>query len=150
MPHRLPHLRRALAAAGAAALLALPLAACSSNGSDEAATTTSAQASYCAAWDEVVTAFSAFDELDLVGEGLGSVRTYLDDLGESLKTFADAADAKLAPQVEDLRSSITALGGALGGDAGTDLGDAASGLRTSWDALVAALREDCPDSDTGS
>jgi hypothetical protein len=151
VPHHPSHLRRALFAVGAAALLALPLAACSSNGSDEEATsTTSVQAAYCGAWDDVVDAFAAFDELDLVGEGLGSVRTYLDDLGESLQTFGDAADAKLGPQVEDLRSSITALGDALAGDADTDLGDAAADLRTSWDALVTALREDCPESGAGS
>ena len=31
-----------------------------------------------------------------------------------------------------------------------EMGDAATELRSSWDALVKALREDCPDSDTGS
>ena len=152
MPHHPSPLRRVLLAAGSAVLLVLPLAACTSEGSDEGAASTSAavQAAYCGAWDDVVESFAAFDELDLVGEGLSSVRTYLDDLGESLQTFGDAADAKLRPQVEDLRSSITALGDALGGDADTDLGDAAADLRTSWDALVGALREDCPASGAGS
>jgi hypothetical protein len=143
--------RRTLAAVGASALLVFSMASCSSGGSDEESTsTTSVQAAYCGAWDAVVESFAAFDELDLVGEGLGSVRTYLDDLGESLQTFGDAADAKLAPQVEELRTSITALGDALTGDPDTDLGDAAADLRTSWDALVTELREDCPASSGGS
>lgn len=149
MPHHPSPLRRSTAAA--TAVLVLLLAGCSSNGSDaEATSTTTVQAAYCGAWDDVVASFTEFDELDLVGEGLASVRTYLDDLGESLQTFSDAADAKLGPQVEDLRSSITALGDAIGGDADTDLGDAAADLRTSWDALVTALREDCPESGAGS
>lgn len=149
MPHHPSPLRRS--AAAATAVLVLLLAGCSSNGSDaEATSTTTVQAAYCGAWDDVVASFTEFDELDLVGEGLASVRTYLDDLGESLQTFGDAADAKLGPQVEDLRSSITALGDAIGGDADTDLGDAAADLRTSWDALVTALREDCPESGAGS
>ena len=151
MPHHPPHLLRTLAAVGASALLAVSLGACSSGGSDDAASsTTSVQAAYCSAWDAVVEDFASFDELDLVGEGLESVRIYLDDLGESLQTFSDAADAKLRPQVDDLRSSITALGDALTGDPDVDLGDAATDLRTSWDALVTELREDCPESGAGN
>ena len=149
MTHHPPHLRRAAVALGAALLLAGPLAACSSSGSDaESSPTSSVQAAYCGAWDDVVEAFAGFDDLDLVNDGLGSVRSYLDDLGESLQTFADAADAKLRPQVDDLEAAIQGLADAVAGDA--DLGDAATELRSSWDALVKALREDCPESDTGS
>ncbi|MBX3286960.1 MAG: hypothetical protein KF703_16555 [Actinobacteria bacterium] len=151
MTHHLSHPRRTVAAIVAAVLVAVPLAACASSGSESFnPDTTQAQAAYCAAWDDVVDAFKAFDDLDLVNDGISSVQTFLDDLGTSLQAFADAADTKLRPQVDDLKAAIDALGKAIAGDAGTDLGDAATQLRTAWDALVAALREDCPTSTGGS
>ncbi len=147
MTHHLSLSRRA--AVLVAVLLVVPLAACASSGSESFnPDTTQVQAAYCGAWDDVVDAFAAFDDLDLVNDGLSSVRTFLDDLGTSLEAFADAADAKLRPQVDDLKAAIDGLGEAIAGDA--DLGDAATELRTAWDALVAALQEDCPPSVGGS
>lgn len=151
MTHHPTHLPRA-AVVALAVLLATTLGACADAGSESTAgsPTTSAQAAYCGAWDDVVDAFAGFDDLDLVNDGLNSVEIYLEDLGDALKTFADAADAKLGPQIDGLKSAITGLGDAIGGDVDTDLGDAATDLRTSWDALVSALRQDCPDADGGS
>lgn len=150
MPVRTRHpFRRTLLAVALVGATAA-LAGCSSS-SDRAATTTTADraAAYCDAWSGVITAFQAYDEIDLLAGGTDSVRTYFDDLDAAVQQLADAADRQLAPAVESFTASLDELGTTLtSGDLPVDrrqqVRDAADRVDAAWNELVAAFEAGCP------
>lgn len=123
---------------------------CSSDG-DTAATTTTADAAeaYCDAWAEVITAFEAFDQIDLVAGGTDAIRTSAADLDTAVQQLADAADDQLQPAVEEFTASLDELGTVLTStdlpvDRRQEVRDAADQVDATWNELVDAFRAGCP------
>ena len=115
MPSR--QLRRSRRLILAAIIVGLAFAALAGCGGDDdsAATTTTVdvRAQYCDSWAELITAFEAYDEIDVVEGGLDSVRTFFDDLDAAAQALADAADDQLQPSVDAFTASLDDLGTTL-------------------------------------
>jgi hypothetical protein len=146
-------IRRRSTRSAALAALALPLAllllapACSDDDEGSSDTTT-AEDRTCEAWSGVVTSFEAYEEIDVVDEGLDSVRSYLSDLESALGEFGDAASDQLRPEVEALTSAVGDLEDAVTGDASASaVGEAVDEIDAAWNDLVDTLSTECPSVD---
>ncbi len=146
-------------ARGAAVLivgaLALGGAACSSDdGEDSASTTTTPAEATCDAWSATTEAFGSLGQIDIVNDGLNSVRTYVDDLQVAVQELDTAVSAQYKPLVGDLKASLENL--QTGATSGTvvveGLGAQLDEVETAWNALVSELQTACPDvtADTAS
>lgn len=143
--------RRSLVSLALAVALVAPLAlaGCSSDGEDAASTTTDAAAAYCDAWSGVITAFEAYDQIDVVSGGTDSIQTYFDDLDAALTGLADAADAQLTPAVDSFTSALDELGTTITSpdlpvDRRAEVQAAADQVDAAWNELVAAFEAGCP------
>jgi len=153
--HTRPHVptrtrRRAALATAVVVALTLTTGACSSAGDSAATTTTSAAAAYCGAWEDFITAFEAYEQIDLLAGGTDSIRTYFDDLDAAGQALADAADAQLAPAVDDFTTALddlatTVTSGDLPVDRRAEVRAAADDVDAAWNDLVAAFEGGCPD-----
>lgn len=143
-----PRSRRSIAFALTALLV---LGACSSDGEDTAATTTvDTAAAYCDAWTGVISAFEAYDEIDVVAGGTDSIQTYFDDLDAAATQLADAADAQLAPAVDAFTTALDDLGTTITSpdlpvDRREEVQAAADDVDAAWNQMVAAFEAGCPD-----
>lgn len=148
----LPHSgSRLIGSVAAVVLLSLgALAGCSNDG-DTAATTTTVDTrqQYCDAWSGLISAFEAYDEIDVVNGGLDSVRTYFDGLDTAAQTLADSADAQLKPKVEAFTTALDNLGTTLTSsslpvDRRQQVRAAAAQVDMAWNDLVEAFKAGCP------
>ena len=144
--------RSAVAQAVVAAVVVLTLGvagvACSSDGSETGTTTTTPPIeATCEAWADATEAFQAFDQIDVVNQGLDSVRTYLDGLGTSVQALQDAATAQLKPSVDRMQSSLQGLQDALTASpvVAADVRSSLQDIDTAWNSLVTELRTSCPE-----
>lgn len=147
----LPHSRSRVIVSAVVVVVSLgALAGCSSDG-DTAATTTTAdiRQQYCDAWAGLISAFEAYDEIDVVNGGLDSVRTYFDDLDTAAQQLEAAADAQLQPDVEAFTTALDELGTTLTSsslpvDRRDQVRAAANQVDTAWNDLVDAFDAGCP------
>lgn len=121
-------------------------AACASDDGAATATTLTVQERYCQSWSEVATAFDAFDQVDVLNQGLDSVRAYVDGLQTALEGLEVAATDNFQPKVEAMRTSLRDLADTLGSTTApaAQTRAALTALDDSWNELVAALQTDCP------
>lgn len=137
-----------VAAAVVVLTLGVASVACSSDDSDTASTTTTPPVeATCEAWAATTDAFQAFDQIDVVDNGLDSVRTYLDGLGTAVQTLQDAATAQLKPSVDRLQSSLQGLQDALTASpvVAADVRSSLQDIDSAWNSLVTELRTSCPE-----
>jgi hypothetical protein len=145
-----PRFRRAVAAAAVIVLTFGAAASCSDDSDESAATTTvDARQEYCDAWAGLITAFQAYDEVDVVNGGLDSVRAYFDDLDAAAQQLDAAADAQLQPPVDAFETALDNLGTTLTStslpvDRREQVQAAAEQVDTAWNDLVEAFKADCP------
>jgi hypothetical protein len=147
-----PHSRsRLLVSSAVVVLVSLGALAGCSNDDDTAATATTVDTGqqYCDAWAGLISAFEAYDEIDVVNGGLDSVRTYFDDLDTAAQQLAEAADAQLQPKVEAFTTALDNLGTTLTStslpvDRREQVRVAAADVDTTWNELVDAFNTGCP------
>lgn len=124
------------------------LASCSKD--DDAATTTvDTRQEYCDSWAGLISAFEAWNEIDIVNGGLDSIRTYFDNVDSAAKQLAGAADAQLKPAVDAFTSTLDDLGTTLTSsslpvDRRDEVRSAADDVDSAWNDLVEALKAGCP------
>lgn len=146
-----PFRSRLIVSAAAVVLVSLgALAGCSSS-EETAATTTTANTrqQYCDAWAGLISAFEAYDEIDVVNGGLDSVRSYFDDLDSAAQQLAEASDAQLQPKVDAFTTALDNLGTTLTSsslpvDRREQVRAAADQVDTAWNDLVEAFKAGCP------
>lgn len=149
MSHRRP--RRGARLAVVLVLLLTGAAACGSDDSTDATTTTQSVAErYCAAWEDVVTSFAAYREIDVVEGGTDAIQTYFDDLEAAVSELETVADEQITPSVEAFLTSLEDLGTALTSpdlpvDRRDEVRAASDEVDASWNAMVEALDAGCPD-----
>ncbi len=134
-----------------AGVLALGALACSSDSSDNAATTTTPATRTCEAWTDVQTAFAEYSKVDIVNQGLDSVRTYIDELTTAVDEFVAAASDQVKPAADAFKESLDSL---LNADttATTAEGQLAPAQQVgqSWNALAAQVVNECPSPSSSS
>ncbi len=126
-------------------------AGCSDGDDETAATTTTADSgqAYCDAWADLIAAFEAYDQIDVVNGGLDSVRTYFDDLDVAAQTLETAVSEQLGDEVDAFTTALDDLGTTLTSpslpvDRREQVRAAAAEVDTAWNDLVAAFKADCP------
>jgi hypothetical protein len=146
-----PHSRSRLIVSSAAVVLVSlgALAGCSNDDTAATATTVDTGQQYCDAWAGLISAFEAYDEIDVVNGGLDAVRTYFDDLDTAARQLAEASDAQLQPKVEEFTTALDNLGTTLTStslpvDRREQVRAAAADVDTAWNDLVDAFKADCP------
>jgi hypothetical protein len=146
-----PHSRSRLIVSSAAVVLVSlgALAGCSNDDTAATATTVDTGQQYCDAWAGLISAFEAYDEIDVVNGGLDAVRTYFDDLDTAARQLAEASDAQLQPKVEEFTTALDNLGTTLTStslpvDRREQVRAAAADVDTAWNELVDAFKADCP------
>ncbi|MCU0310911.1 MAG: hypothetical protein MUE36_08210 [Acidimicrobiales bacterium] len=152
MRHTPSTLRRVRLTAGAVVVVVASfgaLAACSSDDDSTTATTVDAAQNYCDAWSSLISAFEAYDEIDIVNGGLDSVRSYFDELETAARQLAEAADAQLEPAVDAFTTSLDDLGTALTSsslpvDRRDQVRAATEAVDSAWNDLVEAAKAGCP------
>jgi hypothetical protein len=127
-------------------------AACSTSSTTAAATTvpTGPASQYCTAWSDLVTAFGAYDQIDVVNGGLDSVRTYIDDVEAAATSLASASDSLLQPKVEAFNTSLQDLVTTLTSpdlpvNRTQQVRDAKAEVDAAWNDLVTTITTTCPD-----
>ncbi len=140
-------------AAVALTFAALGGTACSSG--DDAATTTtlSTEQRYCAAWGDVIDAFVAFDEVDIVANGTSSLEQASDDLEGAVDDLEAAADEQLSPSIAAFVTSLQELGTTLTSpelpvDRTDEVLAARSDVDAAWAEMVDTLTTKCPEVET--
>jgi hypothetical protein len=134
-----------------AAGLVIGASSCSSTDDEGDSTTTlSVEERYCAAWQDVVDAFGAFAEIDVVADGTDAVQAAYDDLEAAVATLEGAADEQITPSVEVFLASLRDLGTALTSpelpvDRRDEVRAARDEVDTSWNDMVDTLKTTCPD-----
>ena len=149
MNPRTVHLRRLLPAALLVTLL-VGASACSSSGGSTATATTSVTSGYCAAWGDLVGAFGAYDQVDIVNGGLDSVRSYIDQVESAATSLASASDSMLTPKVEAFNTSMQDLVTTLTSkdlpvDRTQQVRAAKAQVDSAWNEMVSAFTTQCPD-----
>jgi hypothetical protein len=146
-----PHSRSRLIVSSAAVVLVSlgALAGCSNDDTAATATTVDTGQQYCDAWAGLISAFEAYDEIDVMNGGLDAVRTYFDDLDTAARQLAEASDAQLQPKVEEFTTALDNLGTTLTStslpvDRREQVRAAAADVDTAWNELVDAFKADCP------
>jgi hypothetical protein len=146
-----PHSRSRLIVSSAAVVLVSlgALAGCSNDDTAATATTVDTGQQYCDAWAGLISAFEAYDEIDVVNGGLDAVRTYFDDLDTAARQLAEASDAQLQPKVEEFTTALDNLGTTLTStslpvDRREQVRAAAADVDRTWNDLVDAFKADCP------
>lgn len=134
-------------------LVAVALAftgACSGTSTTTAGTTTlSPEAKYCAAWSNLVTSFSAYNQIDVINGGLDSVRSYFDRLDAAAKELQSSADSQLKPSVDAFVTSLDTLGqtvtsGSLPVDRRAQVKAARQEVDSAWNTLITKAKASCP------
>jgi hypothetical protein len=134
-----------------AATLVVGAASCSSSSDDaETTTTLSVEERYCAAWQDVVDAFGAFAEIDVVADGTDAVQAAFDDLEASVTTLEGAADEQITPSVQAFLGSLEDLGTTLTSpelpvDRRDQVRAARDEVDASWNDMGDTLKTSCPD-----
>ena len=146
---RNPHRRVMAVGLACLAMLSFTAVACSSGGNADVTTTTDVRQVYCDAWAGLITAFKAYDEIDIVNGGLDSVRSYFDDLDAANQTLDAAASDQLEGEIVAFTDALDNLGSTLTSpslpvDRRTQVQEASVAVDTAWNDLVAALTADCP------
>jgi hypothetical protein len=134
------------------ALLTSVALGCSGGDDEDAAGSTTAQEpsqEYCDAWSDLIAAFEAYEEIDIVNGGLDSVRTYFDDLEQAAAALQVAAGAQLGDEVDAFTVALDELGTTLTSTSlpvdRSDLVSAATdAVDVAWNDLVAAFSAGCP------
>lgn len=142
---------RRLTAVGLAclALLSGTVVACSSGSDAGVATTADVRQVYCDAWAGLVTAFKAYDEIDMANDGLDAVSAYFDDLEAANQTLEAAASDQLKDEVAAFSDALDNLGFTLTSpslpvDRRAQVREARDTVDTAWNDLAAAFSADCP------
>ena len=122
---------------------------CSSGEESPSASSEAARAAYCSAWSDLVTTFGAFTDIDIINEGVDSVRNYVADVESSATALDEAATAQLGPVIEAFSASVETLGTTLTSpdlpfDRREEVRAAATEVDTAWNNLVDAFAADCP------
>lgn len=138
-----------LTAVSVALALGLGAVGCSSGDESSSASSVVARAAYCSAWSDLVTAFGSFTEIDIINEGVDSVRSFVADVETSANALDEAATAQLGPVIEDFATSLETLGTTLTSpdlpfDRREEVRAAAAQVDADWNTLVDAFAADCP------
>lgn len=139
---------RAVLLASALGLAGLGLGACSDSAPSTSATTSPSQA-YCDSWANVVSAFKAYDQVDVVNGGLDSVRNYFDQLQSAVSGLSSSSDSLLTPKIEAFTTSLSDLGTTLTSpslpvDRRQQVAEAKVKVDSAWNDLVATAKTACP------
>ncbi len=149
---------RGLAAAGGAALvLLLGAVACSSSSSSSSAAPASSAsvlasastASFCAAWADLKTSVTKLTSSSTLTSGVGGIRLAIQDVQTNLAAVAGAAP-QLGPEVDQLKSALSAVTATISGLPSGGLSAALSSLRaelanvtTAADSLASKAKQTC-------
>jgi hypothetical protein len=137
----------------AIALAAIGGTACSSDGEAQTTTTLSVEERYCAAWSDVIDAFVAFEDIDVVADGTSAIDEAFGDLEAAVDELEVAADEQLTPSIEAFLASIEELSTALTSpelpvDRTDEVRAARDAVDQSWTEMVATLKTACPEVET--
>ena len=122
---------------------------CSSEEGSPSASSEAARAAYCSAWSDLVTAFGSFSDIDIINQGVDSVRNYVAEVESSAMALDEAATAQLGPVIEAFSASVETLGTTLTSpdlpfDRRDEVRASAAEVDTAWNNLVDAFAADCP------
>lgn len=137
-------------AAGFVLALTLAVGACSSSSSSSSTTTTTPAQAYCGSWQEVVDAFNSFNQVDILGKGLDSLKAPTQQLQTAVDHLGSTSDAMLRPKVDALVSAVKDVGttvssNSLSVDTLTRARTAVQNVQSAWNDLVSTLRTTCPE-----
>lgn len=142
------------------AALALGATACATSGTDSnaasaaasstSASAASASAAVCRAADDVRTSLAALQEVDVVQQGTDALEEAFGQLKSDLADLGDAARARYADEVQQVKTDTDAVGAALdqakANPSAQTVGAAATAARTlvqDTQALLAAVSSSC-------
>jgi hypothetical protein len=130
-------------------LLTSATAGCSNDDESSSTTTADTRQVYCDAWADLINAFEAYDDIDIINGGIDSVRTYFEDLDAAATTLEGAATDQLGVETQAFTDAVDDLGttlvsSSLPVDRRAQVRDAAEAVDTAWNDLVAAFAAGCP------
>jgi hypothetical protein len=139
----------------AVSLAAIGGSACSSDDEAQTTTTLSTEEQYCAAWSEVIDAFAAFEEIDVVADGTSAIDEAFGDLEAAVDDLEVAADEQITPSVEAFLASLEGLSTALTSpdlpvDRTDEVRAARDAVDQSWTEMVDTLKTACPEVETAT
>lgn len=134
-----------LAAPVLASLLLLTAAACSDDDTPAA----------CSAAQDFADSLRSLTDVNVVSEGTDALQSGIDDVQASWADLKDAASDQFGDDVDELDAAVSDAGDTVSSlpesgslsEAATSIGDALSGISTSWDTLKGDIQGEFSDCD---